>query len=50
MKTYTLHLPTDAARAIRRARRAVLVNDGFSWGAFFFSLLWFFFTGSGWRA
>jgi Protein of unknown function (DUF2628) len=43
MKTYTLHVPADAAPGEAGAlERAVLVRDGFSWGAFFFSFLWFF--------
>jgi Protein of unknown function (DUF2628) len=43
MKTYTLHLPADALPGDADAiERAVLVRDGFSWGAFFFSFLWFF--------
>jgi hypothetical protein len=43
MKTYTLHVPADASPGDAGALdRAVLVRDGFSWGAFFFSFLWFF--------
>jgi predicted lipid-binding transport protein (Tim44 family) len=43
MKTYTLHLAADASPHDAAALdRAVLVKDGFSWGAFFFSFLWFF--------
>lgn len=43
MKTYTLHLAADAAPGDPAAlERAVLVKDGFSWGAFLFSFLWFF--------
>jgi hypothetical protein len=43
MKTYTLHLPSDAVPGDAEAlERAVLVRDGFSWGAFFFTALWFF--------
>jgi hypothetical protein len=43
MKTYTLHVPSDAPPGAAEAlERAVLVKDGFSWGAFFFSFLWFF--------
>lgn len=34
-RAYTVH-----ARAGRRDRDLVLVRDGFSWGAFFFSFLW----------
>jgi hypothetical protein len=43
MKTYTLHVPAGAPPGDAEAlERAVLVKDGFSWGAFFFSFLWFF--------
>jgi hypothetical protein len=43
MKTYTLHVPAEAPPGDALALdRAVLVRDGFSWGAFFFSFLWFF--------
>jgi uncharacterized protein DUF2628 len=43
MKTYTLHLPSDALPGNADAlERAVLVRDGFSWGAFVFTVLWFF--------
>jgi len=43
MNTYTLHMPADARPGEPRALdRAVLVRDGFSWGAFFFTALWFF--------
>jgi hypothetical protein len=43
MKTYTLHVPAEAQPGDADALdRAVLVRDGFSWGAFFFSFLWFF--------
>jgi hypothetical protein len=43
MKTYTLHVPADASPGDAGALdRAVLIRDGFSWGAFFFSFLWFF--------
>jgi hypothetical protein len=42
MKTYTLHLPRDARPGDREAfDRAELVKDGFSWGAFFFTVFWF---------
>ena len=42
MKTYTLHLPAAATRGDPLAlERAALVPDGFSWGAFAFSVLWF---------
>ncbi|WP_112661969.1 DUF2628 domain-containing protein [Microvirga flavescens] len=44
MKTYVLHLPRSArpgdAGDLDKART---VKDGFSWGAFFFTFLWFFF-------
>src|SRR5919202_289349 len=44
MKTYTLHLPPDAQVGDPQAlERAELVKDGFSWGAFFFTFLWFFY-------
>ena len=44
MKTYTLHLPPDAQAGDRGAlEKAELVLDGFSWGAFFFTFLWFFY-------
>ena len=44
MKTYTLHLPPDAQAGDRGALdRAELVRDAFSWGAFFFTFLWFFY-------
>ena len=44
MTTYTLHVP----RGVRPGDpdvvdEAQLVKDGFSWGAFFFTFLWFFF-------
>ena len=43
MNTYMLHLPADARPGEARALdKAVLVRDGFSWGAFFFTALWFF--------
>jgi hypothetical protein len=43
MKTYTLHLPADArSDDPRNLETATLVKDGFSWGAFFFTALWFF--------
>jgi hypothetical protein len=43
MKTYTLHIPAGATPGNAAAlERAVLVKDGFTWGAFFFSFLWFF--------
>jgi hypothetical protein len=43
MKSYTLHVPRDAAPSDPGALdKAVLVKEGFSWGAFFFTALWFF--------
>jgi hypothetical protein len=43
MKSYTLHVDADAPPGDAGAlERAVLVKDGFSWGAFAFSFLWFF--------
>jgi len=44
MNTYTLHLPADARPGDRDALdQAKIVKDGFSWAAFFFTALWFFF-------
>jgi hypothetical protein len=44
MKTYTLHLPRETQPSDPEAlERADLVKDGFSWGAFLFTFLWFFF-------
>ncbi|WP_134500799.1 DUF2628 domain-containing protein [Microvirga pakistanensis] len=44
MTTYTLHLPRDARPGDPAALEdAELVKDAFSWGAFFFTFLWFFF-------
>ena len=44
MITYTLHLPPDAQVGDPEAlERAELVKDGFAWGAFFFTFLWFFY-------
>jgi hypothetical protein len=44
MKTYTLHLPRDARPGDPEIlERAELVKDGFSWGAFLFTFLWFLF-------
>ncbi len=41
MAVYTFHLPRDAAPGDARALEdAVLVRDGFSWGAFIFQVLW----------
>ena len=43
MTPYTLHLPNDAPVGEPEALdRAVLVRDTFSWGAFIFTALWFF--------
>ncbi|WP_201862615.1 DUF2628 domain-containing protein [Microvirga soli] len=43
MTTYTLHLPRDARPGDPSALdESELVKDGFSWGAFFFTFLWFF--------
>jgi hypothetical protein len=43
MRTYTLHVSPNALPGDAEALdRAVLVRDGFSWGAFVFSALWFF--------
>src|SRR5918998_506091 len=42
MKTFTLHLPRDSQPGDPAAlERAELVSDGFAWGAFFFTFLWF---------
>jgi hypothetical protein len=42
MKTYTLHVSRDAHPGDAEALdRATLVQDGFSWGAFVFTVLWF---------
>jgi hypothetical protein len=41
--TYTLHVPADAEPGDSEALdRAEVVKDGFSWGAFLFTFLWFF--------
>src|SRR3954453_1476363 len=43
MKTYTLHPPQEAFPYDDDAlERAELVKDGFYWGAFLFTFLWFF--------
>jgi Protein of unknown function (DUF2628) len=39
MRVWTVHT-APAATAIRPARAPVLVREGFSWGAFLFSLPW----------
>jgi hypothetical protein len=44
MTTFTLHLPRDARPGDATALdESELVKDAFSWGAFFFTFLWFFF-------
>jgi len=44
MTTFTLHLPRDARPGDPAAlEKAEIVKDAFSWGAFFFTFLWFFF-------
>jgi hypothetical protein len=44
MATFTLHLPRDARPGDPGALgRAEVVKDAFSWGAFAFTALWFFF-------
>lgn len=41
MAVYTFHLPRDAVRGDASAlEQAVLVRDGFSWGALIFQVLW----------
>jgi hypothetical protein len=43
MTTYTLHLPREARSGDPSALdESELVKDAFSWGAFFFTFLWFF--------
>jgi hypothetical protein len=43
MAAYTLHVDGEAHPGDPRALdRAVVLKDGFSWGAFFFTVLWFF--------
>ena len=43
MTTYTLHVPRDARPGDPAPLdKAELVKDAFSWGAFFFTFLWFF--------
>ena len=42
-KTYTLHVPAGAEPGDAEAlEKAELVRDGFAWGAFLFTFLWFF--------
>ena len=44
MTTFTLHLPRDARPGDPTALdESELVKDAFSWGAFFFTFLWFFY-------
>ncbi|KAB0268002.1 DUF2628 domain-containing protein [Microvirga brassicacearum] len=44
MASFTLHLPRDARPGDPGAlERAEVVKDAFSWGAFFFTALWFFY-------
>ena len=44
MTTFTLHLPRDARPGDATALdESELVKDAFSWGAFLFTFLWFFF-------
>lgn len=44
MRSYTLHLPADARPGEAYGLdRAQLVPDGFSWAAFAFTALWFFY-------
>ncbi|MGQ4274324.1 DUF2628 domain-containing protein [Terrihabitans sp. B22-R8] len=40
MRIWTVHEPRSAKNALERADRLVVVKDGFSWLAFFFSLPW----------
>ena len=41
MRVWTVHLPPPTDRAGRPSRRSpVLVQEGFSWGAFLFGPLW----------
>ena len=43
MNTYTLHVPADAAPGDPEALdKAEIVKDGFAWGAFLLTFLWFF--------
>lgn len=43
MTTFTLHLPREARPGDPAALdEAEIVKDAFSWGAFFFTFLWFF--------
>jgi hypothetical protein len=42
-RTYTLHVPASAEPGDAEAlEEAELVRDGFAWGAFLFTFLWFF--------
>jgi hypothetical protein len=42
-QTYLLHLPQAAYQGeMAVLEKAVLIRDGFSWGAFVFTFLWFF--------
>ncbi len=45
MKTYTLHIPVHKGPPQQVLEGAKLVPEGFSWGAFFFSFLWFWVKG-----
>lgn len=46
MAVYTFHVPGNAARGDARAlEEAVLVRDGFSWGALVFQVLWCLWNG-----
>lgn len=42
MARYTVHVPTQQASREARLERAILVREGWSWGAFFFGPLWLF--------
>jgi signal transduction histidine kinase len=43
VRTYTLHVPASAEPGDPEAlEKAELVKDGFAWGAFLFTFLWFF--------
>lgn len=46
MKTYTIYKPLDLIGDDEaQAEKLVLVRDGFSWSAFFMSVLWLFYHG-----